>query len=361
MTIHRNSKIVHHGTVRASGTTELTHMQPENLMDFGVATESGVRFHLDVHGTTGTFDSWELRVRFLLGMLDVDGAGDSKQRWYGLQPEQVKTMIQEGVDWYGGIPGPTHITNLLTNPSWEGNSAGGADVAGTGGAVTASRPTDGGFLGTTRRRVTWTAPTTAPSGGMVQGDAGVKVEAGKVYSASVHFTPSKTQRIRPGIRWYSANSPTAIRTDYGESAVYNPVAVTKMHRAEVRGVTAPAGATEARIYLYVSEGEGAANWAVGDYLDMDAGMVVEGSYLPPTFDGDSPNAVWNGEPHHSTSTLKLPEGDNANVVATSRDTLPVTVSRGIHGFGQLVAVEIKPVFVRGSEDAGITYSLNASY
>lgn len=360
MTIHRNSKIVHHGTVRQSGTTELAHLQPENLMDFGVATEAGVRFHLDIHGTTGTYDSWELRARFKLGMLDVDGAGDSLQRWYDLQPEQIKTMIQEGVDWYGGIQLPNKLTNLMTNPSFEVNGNGTLDIAGTGGAVEASRPTNGGFLGSTRRRITWTAPTTAAGGGIVVGDSTVKVSAGKTYTASLRFAPSRSQRLRPGIRWYNDVSPTALATDYGVSQNYPAADISKAHRAVVTAV-APPGATQARIYLYVPEGDGAVNWEAGNTLDVDAALLVEGAYLPPDFDGDSPNATWNGAPHASTSTITLPAVDRSNIVATSRDALPVTVSRSIRGFGQLVAVEIKPVFVNGSEDAGITYSLNASY
>lgn len=360
MTIHRNSKIVHHGTVRQSGTTVLAHQQPESLMDFSIANDSGVRFHLDVHGTTGTFESWELRARFKLGMMDVDGAGDSMQRWYDLQPEQVKTLIQEGVDWYGGTVQPSKVTNLMTNPSWELNGTGALDIAGTGGAVEPSRPVNGGFLGTTRRRITWTAGTTAPSGGIVLGDATVKVTAGKTYTAAVRFAPSRSQRLRPGIRWYNDTSPTALATDYGVSQNYPATDIQHAHRAVVTA-TAPAGATTARIYLYVPEGDGAVNWEAGNTLDVDAGLLVEGTFVPPDFDGDSPGAVWNGTPHASTSTLTLPPADNNNVVATSRDTLPVTVSRAIKGFGQLVAVEIKPTFVKGSEDAGITYSLNASY
>lgn len=360
MTIHHNSKIVHHGTVRQSGTTTLAHLQPESLMDFSVASAAGVRFHLDVHGTTGSFDSWELKARFKLGMMDVNGAGDSQQRWYDLQPEQVKTMIQEGVDWYGGLAVPSRITNLLTNPSWETGSTGSTDVPGTGGETATSRPADSGFSGTHRRRVTWTKGTTAPSGGVVQGDETVKVTAGKLYTASIRFAASKFQRLRLGIRWYAEGSPTAMSTVYGESATYAGTTIAKGHRATASGV-APSGATSARLMLYVPEGDGASNWAAGDWLDVDAGMLFEGSYLPPDFDGDTAGAAWNGTPHASTSTLTLPKVDAANVVATSRDTLPVTVSRGIKGFGQLVAVEIKPTFVNGSEDAGIIYSLNASY
>lgn len=100
---------------------------------------------------------------------------------------------------------------------------------------------------------------------------------------------------------------------------------------------------------------------VGDWVDVDAATLVEGDYLPPDFDGDSPNAKWNGTAHASTSTLSIASTREDNVVATNKDTLPVTVSRSIKGFGQLVRVSVKPVFVNGSADAGITYSLLATH
>ena len=357
--VNRAYPIVHHDTVVSTGTRALSFEQPESLVDFSDGNESGVRFHLDIHGTTGTFDSFKLRCKFQLGMFDVDGAGFSQIRWYDLQPEQVKAMVVEGVDWYAGSLPPATITNLMTNPSWETAGTGYLDVAGTGGAVSASRPTDGGFLGTTRRRTTWTAPATGFTAGHVWGDGNtMKVAAGKTYTAALRFAANKSNRYRIGIRWYGDASATAMSTDYGESAIYPATTIQNGHRPHVTAV-APSGATSARLYLHTPDGAGASNPAAGDWVDVDAGMFVEGDYLPKDFDGDSPNAKWNGTAHASTSTLTTQATREMGVVATSDDSLPITVSRSIKGFGQLVRLYIKPEFVNGSVDAGIIYSLNA--
>lgn len=360
MTINRQYPIVHSDTVLASGQKKLAFEQPESFVDFSDGSETGVRFHLDIHKTTGTFDSFKVYCKFQIGMADFDSAGFSKFRWYDLQQEQVATMVQEGVDWYGGRTAGSTITNLMTNPSWELAGTGGLDVAGTGGAVTPSRPTDGGYRGTTRRRTTWTAPSTGFTSGFVWGDNSINVVAGKTYTGALRFAANKSNRFRMGIRWYSDSSTTALSTDYGESKVYTATDIKNGHRPTVTAV-APAGASHARLYLHTPSGEGASDQAIGDWIDVDAGMLVEGDYLPADFDGDSPNAVWNGTPHASTSTINLPSTQEANVVATSGDTLPVTVSRSIKGFGQLVRVVVKPVFVNGSVDAGITYSLLATH
>lgn len=357
MTIHRNSRIVHNDTVKADGTNGPAFQQPESLVDFGVANASGVRFHLDIHGTTGTFDYWELRVRFLLGMWDTLGAGDALQRWYPLQPEQIKTLITEGVDWYGGQQIPETITNLIRNSSWE-ISAGGTHSPGAGGAVTASRPELQGYLGKFARRITWTTGTTEPSGSSSSQDT-EEIIAGQVYSASARFAASRRQRLRVGIIWYAG--ATRLSTSYGRSEAYASAQIRTGHRSTVTA-TAPPTATRAAVIVETVAGEGAANWEPGDTLDTDAFLLVAGEYLPPEFTGDSPDARWNGIPHESTSTLTVKAAAaGTGIVATSRDHLPVTVSREIRGFGHLVAVEIKPTFVKPSADAGITYSLNASY
>lgn len=360
MTINRQYPLVHHETVLGTGKTFLAFEQPESIVDFSDGNESGVRFHLDIHGTTGTYDSFKVLCQFQIGMPDVDGAGFAQQRWYELQPEQIKTMIMEGVDWYTPNTGSTEpytITNLLTNPSWELDGAGALDLNGTGGKATGSRPTDGGYRGTTRRRTTWTAATTAPSGGLLHGVA--TVTAGKAYTGSIRFAASKTQRLRAGIRW-SAGS-TTLSTSWGDSDIFAGTTIKNGHR-EVVTATAPATADNAKLVVEAVPGEGASNWAPGDWLDIDSGVIVEGGSIPFEFDGESPNAVWDGEPHASTSTLTVtPQADEANVVATSNSRFPVTVSRSIKGFGQLVRVQVKPVFVNGSADAGIIYSLVATH
>lgn len=354
--VNRAYPIVHNDTVTSTGTRQLSFAQPESLVDFADGNDGGVRFHLDVHGTTGTFDSWKLRCKFQMGMFDIGGAGFSQIRWYDLQPEQVKTMIMEGVDWYAGDGVTQSYTNLMANPSWETNGSGATDIPGTGGAVTPARPTDGGEAGNVRRRTTWTTSPTVISGGMVWGDDRTNIVTGKTYTGVLHFNSSVRQRFQIGVRFYAGS--TTLETQFAPSASYVPASSVKMNVASVTAV-APAGATSARLVIQAVAGENAVIWQPGDWLDVDAAMIVEGSTAPPYFDGDTPGAKWNGTAHSSTSTLTTAPTKEIGVVASSRMQLPVTVSRSIKGFGQLVRVYIQPEFVNGSADAGVTYSLNA--
>lgn len=356
MVVNRQYPLVHHETVLATGKTYLAFEQPESLVDFSDGNIHGVRFHLDIHGTTGTFDSFKVYCKFQIAMPDVDGAGFSQRRWYDLQPEQVKSLINEGVDWYYGASIPSEVTNLMPNPSWELNGVGGLDIPGDGGAVTPSRPVDGGFRGTTRRRVTWTRATTAISGGQGHGDS--PVIPNKKYSVSLRLAASKSQRLRLAIRWY--NGATAIGTDYGDAKLLTPTLIQNGHSLTANGI-APSNATHMRIQAYAATGEGATNWEVGDWLDIDSAMVVEGDYLPLAFDGDSPGAEWLGTPHASASKIVVTDTREEGVVATSGGNFPVTLSRAIKDFGQYVRVVVKPVFVNPSSDAGIVYSLIATH
>lgn len=356
MVVNRQYPLVHHETVLATGKTYLAFEQPESLVDLSDGNVHGVRFHLDIHGTTGTFDSFKVHCKFQIAMPDVDGAGFAQRRWYDLQPEQIASMINEKVAWYYGDAAPKEMINLLPNPSWELNGVGGLDIPGDGGAVTPSRPVDGGFRGTTRRRVTWTKATTAVSGGQGHGDA--PVVPGRIYSVSVRAAANKEQRLRAAIRWY--NGATAIGTDYGDTALLPATTIQNGHRLAAKGL-APAGSTHMRIQVYAATGEGAVNWEIGDWLDIDSGMVIEGETMPLPFDGDSPGATWLGTPHASASKLVIAGTREDGVVATSNDAFPITLSRSIKDFGQFVRLVVKPVFVNPSSDAGIIYSLIATH
>lgn len=354
--VNRAYPIVHNDTVLATGTRQLSFAQPETLVDFSDGNDSGVRFHLDIQGTTGTFDSFKLRCKFQLGMFDVGGAGFSEIRWYDLQAEQVKSMVLEGVDWYAGDGISKVYTNIMANPSWEANGTGGLDIAGTGGSVTPSRPTDGSVAGTTKRRTTWTTAPTAVGGGVVWGDDRNAVTGSKTYTAALEFNSNIRQRFQVGLRFY--NGSTTLNTEFASSAIFDPAPAGKMNRAKVTAV-APANATSARLIIQAVSGDNGVLWTAGDWLEVDAGMIVEGNSVPDYFDGDTPGAVWNGTPHASSSTLTVAPTKEMGVVATSGMQLPITVSRSIKGFGQLVRVHIQPEFVNASADAGVTYSLNA--
>lgn len=363
MTINRQYPLVHHETVLATGKTYLSFAQPESIVDFSDGSINGVRFHLDIHGTVGTFSSYKVHCKFQIGMPDVDGAGFSQIRWYDLEPEQVKTMILEGVDWYRRPQArtePYQIINLMSNPSFELDGKGALDIPGTGGEVVGSRPADGGYSGVIRRRTTWTKATTAPSGGVVHAAEPMTVVAGGTYAASIRFAANKTQRLQMGIRWYKGS--TTMTTSYAHSALYAATDIRSGHLASHIAV-APDGADSARIVLSAVDGDGASNWLAGDWLDVDAATLVQDNVVPPTFDGDTIGAVWDGTPHASLSRMTIfPNNKNEmNVVASSEDILPVTKSRSIKGFGMLVRLHVQPVFIGGSADAGIIYSLVATH
>jgi len=68
-----------------------------------------------------------------------------------------------------------------------------------------------------------------------------------------------------------------------------------------RTFTATAPATATGVYVQVSFINGARP-AVGDTLDADSFMFVEGLTVPNYADGNSTNWIWNGTINNSTST-----------------------------------------------------------
>jgi hypothetical protein len=190
--VHRMSMLMHDESIRPDGTGDRTYYQPENIVDYGPGSESGVTFQLDVHGTVGTADSWYLTTKFQLGMGDIAGSGWAQQRWRDLQPEQIAKLICEGVDWYGGIAAPFSLTNLCTNPSLETASTGWSAVSGTGGTAAGARLTTSGYSGAASYRITWSVATTSSGTGGISSQSGA-VTAGAVYSGGMRVRPSKDQ------------------------------------------------------------------------------------------------------------------------------------------------------------------------
>jgi hypothetical protein len=349
--------IVHNRGVNVAGSGTVAFYQPENPVDYSSGNRDGVRFSLDVLGTTGTADSWALNCKFQMGKWDTTGAGLSGFAWYDLQPEQVSKLILEGVDWYAGVTPPSVLTNLITVPSVEYSGAGWSNDAGTGGTATASRPTDGSIYGLTYRRITWTAATTGTVATGGQNSSSFAVTPGITYNASAYVRMSKNQRGRFYIRWY--NGGTLLSTTNATTTTFAPNTWTR------GAVTAVAPATATLAYVgwaavgTVGTDPAAALWAIGDTMDIDAAMAVEGSALYDYFDGDTNGGTWTGAAGASTSTKNLPTSTAANVVARSTDTLPLLSSRAIKGFGRFVRCYIWPTAVNPSADFAVNYSLSA--
>lgn len=352
MTSHRTSLIVHDLAVNSSGTGDLAHAQPECWVDFSEASERGLTWHLDVHGTVGTFDSWYLTAKFQLGTMDIDGAGYSRFRWHDLQPEQVANLIAEGVGWYGGRSDSHVKVNLVPNPSGEASSTGWAADNGSG-ASSVSRPTGGAHRGTTHYQVAWTTAPAANSGGVKA--PLFAVAATQVLSGAIWVKPSRGVVLRAGLEWQTSGA-SVISTSWADG-VSCPAG--KWTRVSVKNKVAPASAAGARVRVAIANG---GQWSVGDTLGVDAANANPGADVDNYFDGSTPGAVWDGTANESTSTWTItPVTSDPTIVARSTDNLPVTVSRTIRHFGQLVRMVIAPTFVNGSADAAIRYSLNTAY
>lgn len=220
------------------------------------------------------------------------------------------------------------VTNLATNPGLEG-----ADLSlwftqwfgQNGGAGTSGRVAGAGMGGSYGYRKTWTA---APAGTSEDTGAGVivNVTPGKTYSWAFQVRSSRAQRITTAHVWKDASGTGIGGTNIDASAaVVTPAgAFNRLGRA---ALVAPAGAATLSVFSYPIPGTGHAAWQVGDTLDMDEMLIVEGSLPPVYFDGSTtstdPNIVyaWKGTPHASASTrtnygvLQIPDSFSAQRAA----------------------------------------------
>lgn len=353
--IHRASLIVHDQPVNPAGTGALAYYQPEGLMDWAIASDNGLTWQLDVHSIVGSADSWYLTCKFQIAIGDIAGSGWSQQRWRDLQADQVAKLIVEGVDWYGGSPAPFNLTNLCTNPSLEAVSTGWSALSGTGGTAANARQTTFGWSGTSCMRTTWSVGTSVPNTGGVSTQKGAAA-VGNNYSGSIRLKPSKDQWMRANLEFRDAGN-LVITTRQGLTTFCPANVWTKVL---VENKPAPTNTTQVDIAAVAANGSTA--WLAGDMLDSDACMLNVGETVQSYFDGDSDGGAWTGTANQSTSTLLVtPTAPDANVVARSTDTLPITVSRTIKNFGRLVRVWIVPVAVNPSSDFAVKYTLTAGY
>lgn len=177
-------------------------------------------------------------------------------------------------------------TNLNTNPSGDVNTDGYARVTGTGGAATLSRQSgtgaDGkaGFI-----RATWTTASTSGGGiNVLPTLAPDTVPVGGVRTIQHRVRTSKACTISFGgyIRAASTAVSAVGQTKFTLAAnTWTPV-------TQVLPAATSAGDN---IYLYAYF-DGAANApGVGDFIDLDMGMVQEGSVADPYYDGDTPDTI----------------------------------------------------------------------
>jgi hypothetical protein len=353
VSVKRIHRIVTSGVVNVGGTGSTPFQAPRSFIDFSEA-EIGVEWLLDVQGITGTADSWYLTTKTQFGHPDVGRAqyGFGAFRWYDLTPEQIAAFHAEGTAWKGGsgaTAGP--ITNLHPNPSAELSTNWIADGGGSGGAATASRPTDGtAFNRGSYYRSTFTTQPSASTGGIKSSPA--DVTAGSTYSTGMYVRPSTTMLLRTGTEWLNSSSGT-ISTAFGAS-ISCPAGVWT--RITAPGLVAPSGAVSGRARVIAGAG---AQYAVGDTVDADAVMFNAGPSLYDYFDGSTNGGAWTGTPDASTSTKTVVIDDGTVAVARSTDAMPVTVSRLVKGSRMLERLWIQPFAVNPSSDFGVRYSLAA--
>lgn len=185
------------------------------------------------------------------------------------------------------------VTNLVTNPSFEVDTAGWA-VNAFGGALT--RESGWASVGAWAGRY---IKTGTGYGGAITptGTAGMPVVGGAAYSfRAVLNIASNPQAIRCLLTWYTA-AGAVDSTGYG-TAEQVAAGLTGVRTLTFTNVAAPAAAAFVAVEIASTGNMGAAD-TLSFYFD--AVMLTAGSTVPAYGDGDTAGWQWTGTPHASTS------------------------------------------------------------
>lgn len=194
--------------------------------------------------------------------------------------------------------GPVAVrTNLSSNPSLEINGPGYASNAGTGGAVTTSRGTDGGYVGTGYYRTLWTTANTAT--GYVENSelSASGITAGQVYTFSAYLRSSVATTLYLRANWWNGTASTG--TSQGSNVALSANTWTRVTLVAATAPTATVG-----VWLdWYSTG----TQAVNQTIDLDATLIEKSPTLGTYFDGATAAAgdfthAWTGTVNASTST-----------------------------------------------------------
>lgn len=183
----------------------------------------------------------------------------------------------------GGVPA---ITNLATNPSAETDSSNWQFY--TNGSATASRVSGGAFSGNWFYRVQY---ATSGNGGIYFYH--LTVQPNTQYTLSGNIRTNNSRSVLVNIEWYDASSSPISSTPGSVSAL----SANTWTKLSVSG-TAPSTAAYLTLTFYIS----GSTWNIGDTIDGDAIMDVQGSNTYNYADGNSANWIWNGTVNSSTST-----------------------------------------------------------
>lgn len=196
-----------------------------------------------------------------------------------------------------GQGGVAAVINLAVNPSVETNGNGwGNRWYGTGGAGTLVLTNLAAHSGSVGYRKTWTVAGGGQDVGMNYTLNGA--QSGKTYTFSAYIRASVLTGHRPLVEWYDATSVKIGATIFGAEVSIPANTWQRLTMTQ----TAPANTASARFIWGPYPSSGTPASVVGQTVDFDSVMIVEGTSAPAYADGASPNWVWNGAAHSSTST-----------------------------------------------------------
>lgn len=236
----------------------------------------------------------------------MSAAGATGSSWASTQEYKTLTLGLEAGIWRKATlaPGdatPVLMTNLMADPSADGSSF--ISQAGAGGTAAGATQTTGGYAGSSFWRTTWSAGSTDVAGGVIASGDNL-ITAGKSYSAGVWTRCSKNQTLIVQVQFVNADG-VLIGTRNGPATAVAANTWTRLVTSFL--ATAPAGAVRARLYVRAVTGGSA--WQAGNTLDLDALMLVEGSYLPAYFPGQSMVSIPSGLSIEAAATTEnIPNG-----------------------------------------------------
>lgn len=211
--------------------------------------------------------------------------------------------------WLGAVGNSVSVANGMAPAGWRTFAQSAVTSGGTGIVFRAS----GGFSGLFAARASFFTDTTAY--GFAFGTATddttsmVDVEAGATYLGSIYAQPSKSNRVRATLLWYTA----ALGFISSSPGVEQVIPTGQLTRLIVSAV-APATAQWAAIVVENVAGTGGSLWLGSDWLHLDAAMVSLAE-LYPYFDGSTPDDLdfrydWVGRANASPSTRTALEGQD---------------------------------------------------
>lgn len=264
----------------------------------------------------------------------VAGAGYSSAFKRGVSGRFPCNLFQRGQEnrtfalesWVLPIRKTSGITvskkNLVHNPSYE------YDLYGTSpgyGAATREAHPGGGYFA----RLTTNDLAGTPYIFGATNPAYVSVDPAKRYSfradLRLNFTDKTAAHVYAQIRFIDALGGSVTPNITTTTA---QTTSTEWTTVEALNFVVPAGANRANIIFYSSN----ADDAIGDTIDIDKLMFVEGATVGEYFDGDTPGARWLGTPGRSESEMMVSVGDQ-QILSHSGEKDGLTINGSVVRFG----------------------------